>query len=189
MESQVGQKIKKYRKIRGLTLNELAKRCGLSVSYLSLLERDMNNPTLSSIQSICAALNMSLAELFSDTGTARFVIRKNERQKLFNEHDTVLYYSLSDNSWPIQMFTMEVIDKAEHTSYKHPFAEVGFVLSGSMVMTVDGVSAEISEGDSMCIQAGQNHQFYRTSEEPCVSVWVQMHDPDDTEFANQNSSV
>ena len=179
MKNQVGQNLKNFRKKRGLTLSKLSEKCGLSVSYLSLLERDMNNPTLSSIQSICSALDVSLAELFSDTTKDRFVIRKNERQRLFDEHNTVLYYSLSDNSWPIRMFTMEVLDKAEYVSYKHPFTEVGMVLRGSMVMTVEGVPVEITEGDSMCIQAGQDHSFYRTSGDPCVSIWMQMRDFDE----------
>ena len=178
MENHVGQNLKAFRKKKNLTLSELSERCGLSVSYLSLLERDMNNPTLSSIQSICSALDVSLAELFSDDSKNRFVIHKEDRQKLFSAHDTVLYYSLSDNSWPIRIFTMEILDKSEHISYKHPFAEVGIVRSGSMVMTVDGNSAEIFEGDTMCIQAGQNHQFHRSSDEICISAWIQMHDPD-----------
>ena len=184
MKNQVGQNIKNFRKKRGLTLSKLSEKCGLSVSYLSLLERDMNNPTLSSIQSICLALDVSLAELFSDTTKDRFVIRKNERQQLFDEHNTVLYYSLSDNSWPIRMFTMEVLDKTEHVSYKHPFTEVCMVLRGSMVMTVGGVPVEITEGDSMCIQAGQIHSFYRTSSDICVLLCVQVCDSDEDSALN-----
>lgn len=177
----IGQNIKIFRKKKGLTLNELSKRCGLSVSYLSLLERDMNNPTLSSIQSICTALNISLAELFADVQSNRLVIRKNERKMLFSEHETVLYYSLSDNSWPMTMFTMEVLDNAEHISHKHVFTEMGLVIKGSMIMTINDISTEVFEGDSILIPANSPHQYTKTSECECLSVWIQAPREDSSE--------
>lgn len=169
----IGQNIKNFRRNKGFTLSELSKRSGLSVSYLSLLERDMNNPTLSSIQSICTALNISLAELFADMQNNRLVIRKNERQMLFSDHETVLYYSLSDNSWPMTMFTMEVLDNSEHISHKHVFTEMGTIIKGSMIFTINDISTEVFEGDSVLIPANSHHQFTKTSECECLSVWVQ----------------
>ena len=69
--NKIGQQIKLYRKKKGYTLDDLSERCGLSTSYLSLLERGKNNPTISTVQGICTALDVSMSDLFSDIEKCR----------------------------------------------------------------------------------------------------------------------
>lgn len=57
---QLGKTIRTCRKIQGYTLEQLASECNLSISYLSLVEQDKREPSLSSLQSICDALNTPL---------------------------------------------------------------------------------------------------------------------------------
>lgn len=57
---QLGKTIKSCRKIQGYTLDKLASECDLSPSYLSLVEQGKREPSLSSLQSICDALKISL---------------------------------------------------------------------------------------------------------------------------------
>jgi len=53
-----------YRKQKGLTLSELAQRADISKSYLSNIERNVNqNPSIHIIQKIAAALNIELEAL------------------------------------------------------------------------------------------------------------------------------
>ena len=54
----IGQAIQLARSKRKLSQAALAKRAGISVSYLSLLERGRRDPPLSTIQRIAAALVM-----------------------------------------------------------------------------------------------------------------------------------
>lgn len=60
----IGQAIKLARSKRQLSQADLAKRAGLSVSYLSLLERNRRDPPLSTINSIASALVMPVEILF-----------------------------------------------------------------------------------------------------------------------------
>lgn len=60
----IGQAIQLARSKRKLSQAALAKRAGISVSYLSLLERGRRDPPLSTIQRIAAALVMPLEILF-----------------------------------------------------------------------------------------------------------------------------
>ena len=59
----LGQAIKRCRKLRGLNQAELAEKSNISVSYLSLLERDKRDPTFSTIESIANALNVPVSIL------------------------------------------------------------------------------------------------------------------------------
>lgn len=80
--NKIGQQIKLYRKKKGYTLEGLSERCGLSTSYLSLLERGKNNPTILTIQEICAALDISISDLFNDIEKKQ--IYYTERRKRIN---------------------------------------------------------------------------------------------------------
>ena len=60
----IGQAIQLARSKRKLSQATLAKRAGISVSYLSLLERGRRDPPLSTIQRIAAALVMPVEILF-----------------------------------------------------------------------------------------------------------------------------
>ena len=60
----IGQAIQLARSKRKLSQAALAKRAGISVSYLSLLERGRRDPPLSTIQRLAAALVMPVEILF-----------------------------------------------------------------------------------------------------------------------------
>jgi transcriptional regulator with XRE-family HTH domain len=60
----LAQNIKKLRKQRKLSQEELAKKAGVTYSTLIKLESGVNkNPTIKTIQQIAAALEVSLDEL------------------------------------------------------------------------------------------------------------------------------
>jgi len=60
----VGQRIRTYRKNQGLTQEELAERSELHNTYIGQVERGEKNLTLSSLEKILDALNLSFADFF-----------------------------------------------------------------------------------------------------------------------------
>lgn len=61
---KIGNAIQLARTRRKLSQAQLAQRVGLSVSYLSLLERSLRDPPLSTLQRIASGLNVPLEILF-----------------------------------------------------------------------------------------------------------------------------
>lgn len=59
-----GDRIRELRKKKKWTLEELAHRAGVHVTYLSGLERGRRNPTLKVISRLTRALGVTLAEVF-----------------------------------------------------------------------------------------------------------------------------
>jgi len=60
-------KIKKYRKEKGLTLKELADKSGVSAGYLCHLEKGSRyNPSTEVMENIANVLNKTIPELFFD---------------------------------------------------------------------------------------------------------------------------
>lgn len=63
----IGQRIKKVREEKGYSISRLAKKAGISKSYLSYIERDMQkNPSLHLLKKIAAPLGLSVEQLLND---------------------------------------------------------------------------------------------------------------------------
>ncbi|NMG01851.1 MULTISPECIES: helix-turn-helix domain-containing protein [Pseudomonadota] len=60
----VGRAIRLCRRQRGASQNEVAQRANCSVSYLSMLENNKRDPTLSTITRIAQALHVPVGVLF-----------------------------------------------------------------------------------------------------------------------------
>lgn len=63
----IGNTIRESRKGKNLTLKQLARRTGLSVSLLSQIERAESSASISSLYRIAHALGLHMGELFADT--------------------------------------------------------------------------------------------------------------------------
>jgi transcriptional regulator with XRE-family HTH domain len=59
----IGQNIKKYRAIKGITQEELADRVGLHRTYISLLERGGKNVGIMNIIALAKCLEVSIDKL------------------------------------------------------------------------------------------------------------------------------
>ena len=59
MDIDIGNTVRRLRSHRGLTLKELAEDTGLSLSYLSLIERNKRDPSLSNLAKIAKAFDLS----------------------------------------------------------------------------------------------------------------------------------
>ncbi|MFE0432786.1 helix-turn-helix domain-containing protein [Klebsiella pneumoniae] len=60
---QFGQLVRKYRKERNMSQEQLALLCNMDRSYLGRIERGEVNPTLEKIYEIASALNISANSL------------------------------------------------------------------------------------------------------------------------------
>ncbi|MDY0059361.1 MAG: helix-turn-helix transcriptional regulator [Myxococcota bacterium] len=59
----IGKRIRELRRARGLSQQALAEKAGISVTYASQLERNIGNPTLSTIQQLATALQVDPADI------------------------------------------------------------------------------------------------------------------------------
>jgi len=65
MKQLLGARIKSLRRGRERTQEQLSERVGLSVTYLSRIERGLENPTLSTLFALAEALKVEPVELFT----------------------------------------------------------------------------------------------------------------------------
>lgn len=63
--SNVVSLLREEREKRGLSMNVVAQRSGLSHSIISLIERDLRNPTLDTLLRIAEAIDVELGQLIT----------------------------------------------------------------------------------------------------------------------------
>ncbi len=97
---EIGEFIRNFRKKKQLTLNELAKKSGVSQPYLSQLETGKNNnPTSDTLEKIAKGLDLSYLELLSLTKT---IPDHDISQIDFNNPDWLKEYNGEKNRKEIQ---------------------------------------------------------------------------------------
>jgi transcriptional regulator with XRE-family HTH domain len=173
---EIGRKIKKIRMQQGITLSNLANSTGLSIGYLSNVERDINSPTVESIRKIVDALSISLVDLFQEQKEETGVIRKNERITIFQSKNNSISYELLSSSKGKSLEGMVMTLKPGAESGKRPHThkgeDFGFILKGKILYEIGSESYTLEEGDSIYFDSKIPHYYKNIGDIDCVSIWV-----------------
>ena len=84
----LGNRIRQIRCRAGLSQKEVAKKSGISVSFLSQVERDITTPSLKSLRNIALAVDTKVSHLLGEEiadSKKIELIKKNTKEKLILE--------------------------------------------------------------------------------------------------------
>ena len=173
---RIGQILKIYREKTGKNQGDIAQRAGISVSMLSQIERGIVAPSVETLLTVCGVLDLEPSDLFKQIGAAAPVRIHHKGERLRNELGGVRYEQLMTSLHPMyqaEMFLIEVAPGKNSTfsGGGHEGAEMGYVLEGSAVLTVDEEAYEVREGDSIYFNAHLPHQVANTGSKPFRAVW------------------
>ena len=174
MNAQIGDIIKETRKRNKITLKQLADITGVSVSYLSLLERNLNTPTVENLNKICSVLNLTLSDLITKAEHNSTVMIKPHQRKVIFSDKGYIYESAYDSNRKMNCIILTIKDEHVHISSPHMTDEIGYIVSGSIIMTVNGTEYELTAGDFMYIEANNHHSYRKISKEDCITVWFNI---------------
>ena len=98
----IGQKIRERRTGLNISLRELGKQTGLSASFLSQVENDQADPSISSLQNIARALKVPMFTFLDQDNHPEQVVRHDARKQL-SFPDPHIKYELLTNDLNRQM--------------------------------------------------------------------------------------
>lgn len=162
---KIGKKISEYRRIHNLTIKDFSQMANLSAALLSQLERGMGNPSLSALQSIASALNVSLSSLFEeDARNESLILRKEERKTIFNpDQKHVLYDVLTPSPLTSNVELLLMNLSANSTTYgdfsTHIEEELAYILEGEVKILFKDEDFLLREGDTIRILPNREHKF------------------------------
>jgi transcriptional regulator with XRE-family HTH domain len=178
---EIGPKIRALRSGRKLSLQQLAKHTGLSPALLSKIERDQIFPTLPTLMRIAMVFGVGLEHFFVNTSDRPeiAVVRKKDRLRLPDRPgDEAPSFFFESLDFPVpnrkmEGYYAEFQNKARPSEpHVHPGNEIIYVLSGQLVVNVDGEDTILDEGDAMYFDSGFPHSYHRYGRGLCTAVVV-----------------
>ncbi|MDH3635496.1 MAG: cupin domain-containing protein [Gammaproteobacteria bacterium] len=185
--ADLGNDIRQLRKVRGITLQQLALATGKSVGFLSQVERNLTRPSVAALQDISEALSVHIGWFFPEdsTGTPEereFIVRRQNRRRLtYTElsgteylglHDSLLSANLN-GELALGISRYEPGASTGDDSYDHDGEEAGLVLSGTLELSIDGRQFVLDAGDSFSFKSHLRHRYVNPSPtEDTVVVWA-----------------
>lgn len=178
----VGSRIKANRKLQKYTLKDVSKKSGLSVGYLSKLERSDKIPPLSTLQLIASTLKVSASELLEGYEPSNPRVCDDNDITIFrSKHDQTMPpteegYTLIPltNNYPnrgISPFMMHIPPGKTYT-FEHDAEEFNFVVRGPVKLHYKDTEYLFSEGDSFYFDSRKPHILINENDYPVLVLSV-----------------
>jgi len=176
-QPHVGERIKKVRLEKGLTLKDVEARSGVSATHVSEVERGLTSPTVGVLTRIAAALDTEPSHLVAlEASPHEVVVRRAERRRVRLDDPPVWLESLvgSGAGGDLSLFLVDWDqDVGDGTlCLSNTGEEFALVLSGCLEFEVRGERYVLEEGDSIHYAAALPHSVRRLGDAPCRSVWA-----------------
>jgi transcriptional regulator with XRE-family HTH domain len=164
----IGAVIRRARSARGLTLDELAGMVGLSVTFLSRIERGLVACSIGNLLEIAGVLQLPPAELFADiegedrTRSYR-VVRATDATPSKSADANYAWCKLASGigEQRLETFLLELSSKPRKpTLVAHPGEEMCFVLEGSVEFQVREETIALERGDSIHLRSDVPHMAW-----------------------------
>ncbi len=171
---EIGNKMKAKRKLYQMTLKMLSEYTGLSVGFLSNVERNLTSPTIENLKIICEALNTTIYDLISTEKKEHILVRKKEAKTVkfpqYNQSITYIDFGITETLYEI--ITISPGKITDFQEARHKYDENCTVLSGTLTVKLDSEIYELNEGDSLYIKRNTPHLIYNQTDLPCTSYWI-----------------
>lgn len=173
----LGADLRALRKARGLTLADLADRLHRSVGWLSQVERDLSEPSVTDLRHLAAELDVPVSMLFdhapADPGEAGYVVRKSHRRPIGSRAAGLIEELLSPDltdDFEMVHSTFEPHSQIGETVAR-PTQEVGYLISGKLDLEIGPRAFTILPGDSFRIR-GEPFRWINPYDAPAIAIWV-----------------
>lgn len=157
-------------------MRELASEVGLSASFLSLVERSLATPSLSSLRRIADALATPIFYFLLDDAPVNLVIRKGATRVISVADSPGLTYELLTPNLRGKMEAFIVKLEPGAPGYgsplSHPAEEWLFVLEGKMRLILGGKQYLLEPGDSIYFDGAIPHKSVAVGDEALVYLCV-----------------
>lgn len=166
----LGKRLRERRQQLGLTLKGVADAAGLSVGFISQIERDITTPSLSSLASVAHVLGTDIGEFLSQPRGDRPATRHNERP-LYSIGGNALTYERLSAAFPGNVLRSVIIHEPPgHRSepIAHEGEEIFFILDGAITVEVEGERTILETGDSIHFPSSRTHSTWNHTDEPAT---------------------
>jgi transcriptional regulator with XRE-family HTH domain len=175
--TDIGRRIREAREASGLTLRAVSSATGLSTSMLSLVERGRTSPSIGTLVSICDALGMPMASLFSGMDDAGAVLIRSEETVSHSAEGLTRRIIIDDRQHALELSEHVYApgSASGDTPTHHSGEEIGIVIDGHLEVEVNDTTYQLGAGDAVHFPSSSPHRFSNPRRRPARAIWVNIH--------------
>jgi transcriptional regulator with XRE-family HTH domain len=172
----IGQNLAKWRKEKGLTLQQLAAKVHLTAAFISQIEHDKASPSIATLKTIAHALDAKVIDFFADELLQDPVVTTPDQWSRVLipgwQSDTKRLVKIVASKRMEPFLTTIKPGGKSREPYSHPGEEFGFVLEGEIAITVGEELYRVGPMSPFYYSSLLPHSWINKGKKDCKIIWV-----------------
>lgn len=174
--ADLGERLRSRRKAMGKTLQQVATESGLTVGFISQIERGISKPSLSSLYSVAKALETPVDQFVSHPleRTHENISRVGKRQT-FKLDNSARVYEFLERGFPEAQLNACITHLPPgfvSDIMRHEGEDFIYLVRGKVIYEVDGVEHLLGAGDTLHFPSSSPHRLRNIGDEVATELWV-----------------
>jgi len=169
----LGDALRSRRKALGLTMQSVADQAGLSVGFISQVERGITTPSLASLVSLAEVLEADITDFLQQAPKKVQTTHKLSRLAYSVPGADVSYERLSTTFKGSTLHSLIVHEPPGHRAepISHRGEEMFFLIDGEITVEIEGDIEILKKGDSIHFDSRRVHSIWNHTTETASILW------------------
>jgi DNA-binding transcriptional MerR regulator/mannose-6-phosphate isomerase-like protein (cupin superfamily) len=168
----IGSHLRQLRAKRRLSLAQVARSVGISVGFLSALERSQMSGSVGTLRKLARFYKTNILDFFDATGASSRQVKPAQR-KVLEAGPGVQMELLAWGNTVMEPHLFRVAPKAgSGDSYTHEGEEFLYVLRGQLDITLEKEEFRLKAGDSFYFESATPHHWQNPGKAETWVLWV-----------------
>jgi DNA-binding transcriptional MerR regulator/quercetin dioxygenase-like cupin family protein len=169
---QLGTRLRQLRVKRSASLAEVAKAAGISVGFLSAVERSQMSASVGTLRKLARFYKTNILEFFGGAESNGRLVRPKQR-KILQAGPGVSMELLAWGNTVMEPHLFRIAPKAgSGESYAHEGEEFLHVLQGELHISLEGTEHRLKPGDSFYFDSVTQHEWSNPGRKETWVLWV-----------------
>ncbi|MEM1362246.1 MAG: cupin domain-containing protein [Pseudomonadota bacterium] len=173
VQTSLGEALRTRRKELKLNMQSVADQAGLSVGFISQVERGLTAPSLASLVGIARVLDIPLSTLLDQPADEGKTTRRDRRPTYGVPGAQKAYERLSTTFPQSRLHSVIFHEPPGHRSepISHAGEEMFYILKGAITVEIEEEVHVLNRGDSIHFDSRRTHSSWNHTEEPASILW------------------
>jgi quercetin dioxygenase-like cupin family protein/DNA-binding transcriptional MerR regulator len=172
-QKPLGPRLRRLRQKCGMGLAEAAAQAGISVGFLSAVERSQSMASVATLQRLATTYRTTVMEFFASPRAPGRLVTQADR-RILHVHPGVRMEMLSSGAPMLQSMLFRVAPLAgSEGAYSHAGEEFIFMIAGRLEVWLDELQCFVlNEGDSFWFESSHGHRWFNPGDTEAALLWI-----------------
>lgn len=168
----LGARLRRERMRRGFSLSDVANQVGVSVGFLSALERSGTSASVGTLRKLANFYSSNILSFFGNANGGSPVVRPGDRRVL-GAGPGVRMELLATGDLVMEPHLFRIAPgRGSGEAYTHEGEEFLYVLRGELEIALDGKKYRLKAGDSLYFDSSTPHHWINPGKRNAEILWI-----------------